>query len=426
MEVKESMKTYAVDTIESPSTEQLLGDVLFVSGSNFRHRLNSPARHLPRGLARHTRRMDVVGYLNFYGGPPCPAWQRLARGAKNIISDRVQITEAGAGREILIRRLHMPQPLEVLAEDLWIYLNLRPVLAQSYDVGVVGHADNALLAAILKRTGRIKHLIYSDWDYFPSYVDRRWSGLTARREGIYVRLADGIISVSRPLAKLRQRQGARRVAVVPNGVDFELFQTALSTRKSHPPTLIYSGSVDARWGIDLAIRALPILRDRIPNIRFLIAGDGPAMQEMRELAASLGVGELVHFAGMLPYEQLPVLMAEADIGIATSRQDAFRQYASPLKLVEYMAAGLPVICSGGGEAELLAEESGAGVHVPFTPEALAEAALSLLQNPEKAKKCQAAGIEFASSRSWDRLGTQMSERIAEMIGQASFVPETAG
>ena len=48
------------------------------------------------------------------------------------------------------------------------------------------------------------------------------------------------------------------------------------------------GSLDARWGVDLSIRAMPLLRRKIPDIRLLIAGRGPAEQELRQLAQSLG------------------------------------------------------------------------------------------------------------------------------------------
>jgi hypothetical protein len=140
-------------TIPELPVERLPGHYLFLAGSNFCNRLNSPARHLPRHLGTYVEQLDTVGYTNFYGGPPAPAWRRLSRGIRNILSSRLQITQQGTNREILARRLHMPGPLEMILEDLWIYAILRPVLARVYDVGVVGHPDNALLAALLKRTG---------------------------------------------------------------------------------------------------------------------------------------------------------------------------------------------------------------------------------------------------------------------------------
>jgi glycosyltransferase involved in cell wall biosynthesis len=395
---------------------RLPGNTLFVAGINLCNRLNSPANHLPRHLEAHAEHLDTVGYINFYGGPPAPAAQRLRLGLRNLRADRLRVTPRGPHRAIIARRLHLPSPLEMMLEDLWIFLILRPALAPVYETAVVAHPDNALLAWLLKRTGRVRHLIYNDWDFYPAYVPPRWSRLAAWRERIVVRLSDGVISVSRPLAALRQDQGARRTAVIPNGVDFPCFVEACHARLPHPPTLLYSGSVDLRWGIDLAIRALPLLRERLPDIRLVIVGAGPAEADLRDLAAACGVAGAVQWMGSVSYDALPALMAGADLGVATSRADAFRQYASPLKLIEYMAAGLPVLCSGGGEAEQIITESGAGVNIPFAPEAFAEAARTLLTDSTAFGQIQQAGLEYARARDWAALGGQMAQIIAGWRG----------
>jgi glycosyltransferase involved in cell wall biosynthesis len=159
---------------------------------------------------------------------------------------------------------------------------------------------------------------------------------------------------------------------------------------------------------------MPLLCRQIPDIQLLIAGSGPAEQELRQLTLSLGVQEHVLFQGFVPYSDLPALLARADIGVATSRQNEFRQYASPLKLVEYMAAGLPVICSGGGEAEKMIEESKAGVNIPFEPEAFAAAVQSLLTIPDCLSAFREAAIEYARGRDWQQLGTQMVQLVSRI------------
>jgi glycosyltransferase involved in cell wall biosynthesis len=350
--------------ITRPGMEHLSGDFLFVAGSDLYNQLNQPSQHMPFHLARHLDQLDLIGYVRFYDGPPAPAWQRLKQGMRNVFSHRINISKKERIRTIKARRLRLPGFLDLLVQDLWLYLIIRPHLKRRYDVGLVDGPESALLALLLKKTGRVRFLIYYDIDYYPGQ-NPHWSGLLSWREQICCKTADAVASVSRPLAALREKQGAKLVAVIPNGVDFARFHAANLFRTEHPPTLIYAGSLDARWGVDLSIRAMPLLRRQIPGIRLLIAGRGPAEQELRQLAISLGVIECVRFEGFVPYQNLPSLLAKADIGVATSQRDAFRQYASPLKIVEYMAAGLPVICSGGGEAEKMIEESGAGANIPF-------------------------------------------------------------
>lgn len=408
------MKFHECD-ITDVGMEKLPVHCLFVAGSDLYNRLNQPSQHVPYHLAKHLKRLDLVGYARFYDGSPAPAWQRLKQGMRNVISHRICICEEGNIRTITARRIRLPGSLDLLAQDLWLYMILRPHLQSHYQVGIVDGPESAFLLRSLKKSGRVRFLIYYDIDYYPG-VHPQWSWLISRREQICVKTADAVASVSRPLAALREQQGAKLTAVIPNGVDFARFHMANLLRKDNPPTLVYMGSLDTRWGVDLAIQAMPILRRTISDIRLLIAGRGPAEHELRQLALSLGIDESVHFLGFVPYPDLPNILAQADIGVATSRRDAFRQYASPLKIVEYMAAGLPVICSGGGEAEQMIEESRAGTNITFEPEAFAEAVRSLYTTPGLMPGARESAVNYARGRSWEQMGTLMAQLVSRVTG----------
>lgn len=391
----------------------LSGDYLYVAGSDLFNRQNQPSQHLPYHLANHLERLDLVGYMRFYDGPPAPAWQRLGQGFGNVLSRRIQISQEGCIRTISARRLRLPGSLDPLVQDLWLYMILRPHLKPKYNLGIVDGPESASMARLLKNTGRIDSMIYYDIDYYPG-VHPQWAKILSQREILCVTMADAVASVSRPLAALRAQQGAKLAVCIPNGVDFERFFAAKAMRGEHPPTLIYTGSLDMRWGVDLPIQAMPMLRRQFPDIRLLIAGRGPAEQELRQLAQSLGVNNCVHFKGFMPYADLPALLAQADIGIATSRADVFRQYASPLKIVEYMSAGLPVICSGGGEAEKMIEESNAGTNIPFEPQALVQAVQAMWAKPGGLEPYHEAAVQYARSRSWEQMGTLMAQLVNQV------------
>lgn len=396
----------------------LAGEYLYVAGSDLFNRLNQPSQHMPYHLAKHVERLDLVGYVRFYDGPPVPAWQRLKRGVQNVLAHRIRISEKENTRTITARRLRLPGSMDPRMQDIWLYALLRPHLQPRYDAVIVDGPESAHLAKVLKKSRRAGCLIYYDIDYYPG-VHPQWADILSRREKICCKVADAVVSVSRPLAVLRAQQGAKLAVVIPNGVDFERFHTANLARKAHPPTLVYMGSLDERWGVDLSIRAMPRLRTRIPDVRLLIAGRGPAEQELQQLAISMGVGDCTRFEGFVPYADLPGLLAQADIGIATSRRDIFRRYASPLKIVEYMAAGLPVVCSGGGEAEQMILESGAGVNIPFEPEALARAVQSIWAAPGGLSNYRQAAINYARTRSWEQMGIQMAQVLSRLTGAAN-------
>jgi glycosyltransferase involved in cell wall biosynthesis len=402
-----------------PGMARLSGDYLYVAGSDLFNRLNQPSQHMPYHLARHVEQLDLVGYVRFYDGPPAPAWQRLRRGVQNVLMHRISISEKENTRTMTVRRLRLPGSLDPRMQDIWLYLLLRPHLKPRYDVAIVDGPESAYLAKVLKESRRVGGLVYYDIDYYPG-VHPQWSRILSRREQSFCKVADAVVSVSRPLATLRTQQGAKLAVVIPNGVDFERFNASNLARKEHPPTLVYMGSLDERWGVDLSIRAMPLLRSQMPDIRLLIAGRGPAEQELHQLAISKGVEDCTRFEGFVPYADLPALLAQADIGIATSRAHIFRRYASPLKIVEYMAAGLPVICSGGGEAEQMIIESGAGVNIPFEPEAFARAVQSIWTAPGSLSTYRQAATNYARSRSWEQMGIQMAQVLSRVSADANL------
>jgi glycosyltransferase involved in cell wall biosynthesis len=409
------MDTYDLGPLESiTSPRHLAGNYLYIAGGDLFNRLNQPAKHIPYHLKNHVDHLDLVGYLDFYdGSKKAPAWRRLTQGVHNILRDRLRIEKNDNLRTITIRRLRMPHWMEWLIEDLWIYWILCSSLANTYAVCIVYDPESALLGWILKRTGRIRKLIYHDIDYYPS-VHPRWSRIVAWRESILLREADGVASVSRQLRELRLQQGARKVIHLPNGVDFTRFNEAYQKKTPHPPTMIYCGSLDNRWGVDLPLMALPGLKKSIPDIHLLFAGSGQAEQELKRLTFSLGLEDIVHFVGLMRYQDLPELLAQADIGIATSRPGMFRQFASPLKIFEYMAAGLPVICSGAGEAEQIIAESGAGVNISFSTDEFISTVSTLFQSPEKMDYYRCQGFKYAQDHSWEKLGERMAVFITEI------------
>ncbi|MBL8132454.1 MAG: glycosyltransferase family 4 protein [Anaerolineae bacterium] len=400
----------------------LAGDILFVAGNALYNRMNQPAKQLPFALAPFAERIDIVGYVNFYGGPPAPALLRLTCGLRNVAVDRVRVETRGNLREIVVRKLHLPQPLENTLQMFWIDACLRGHLRPDYALTILSGPENCWLAERLLATGRASRLIYYDTDHFPSYVQRRWSWIADRQERRLIALADGVVSVSQPLAALRRRQGARQVMVLNNGVPLELFRPAAESLADHPPTLLYTGTLDVRWGVDLALEALPAILAHLPSARLVVAGDGPDETALRCLASQLGIADSVVFTGRLPYEQLPHLMAEADFGVATSRPNAFRQYASPMKIADYLAGGLVILCSGGGEGARLVTESGAGVCIDAQPDQIARTVLSLWEDRQRMRQMREKALAYAKTLSWEHGARRLAVFAAGLVGAGSPSP----
>src|SRR5688572_25947172 len=388
--------------------------ILFIGSWNWG--MNHRAKHIATYLEKRFRNVDLVGFVRFSGPANTSRWDKARKGISNLWHRGITITKRDSVREIIIRDLAAPQILHPLIDDLWRYFLLQRVITPPYDVALFDKPDNALLAWLLRRTGKVKRLIYDDHDYHPGKENNRFNEFVIeKREQFCARHADGVISANTLLAGRRKQQGARHVVVIPNGVDLSIF-TSARQKRPHPPTLIYMGRLSLMWGLALAVKAMPKLLQVIPDVRLLIAGDGPAEATLRALSQELGVTENITFLGRLAYQALPAALAQADIGIVIAQPDnEFRRYATPLKLVEYMAAGLPVIASRVGQTEVMMQQAKAGVLIDHSVDEFVAASIDLLTNEALYERNSKAAIAYAAGFDWNSLMEQAYQYVLDNI-----------
>lgn len=379
---------------------------LLIVGQDTQSAYHHRGQHLASYLARRFDTLDIVSITKMYDGPGTdPVWKKGLLGLRDTFYKRIKIIPNGNVVDYVVRFPRLPGILDYLLRDSWTYVNVRKHLKNHYDVCVLAHPRLALVGLQLRKQGIAETLVYDDWDYFPGIYpnDISWRQIMDYREQICVRAADAVVSVSSLLQDLRRKQGAKRTALVPNGVDYSLFQTA-QQKKPHPPTLLYMGSLADSWGADLPIQALPIIRKQLPDVRYVLIGSGPSEDRLREMTEALCLQDNVLFCGYHEYKYLPRFLAEADIGVATSRDDKFRKYACPMKIIEYMAGGLPVIGTRfEGETQIIIEKAMAGETVEFSPNAFANAVLDILSNRSKYELYSANAVKFAIEHDWMKL-----------------------
>lgn len=387
-------------------------EILYIGGSDLIRSPNHRAHHFIRFLEKHAGRVDVVSLRPFYAGPyPASPLSKLRRGIHSYSHEPVQVTDTEAGTEFQVHKL--PNRMDPLLQDVWAYLHLDELLRRHYDVGIFGNPDNAFLAWRLKQRGVVDRLVYDDWDYFAGF-DRPlyWRLPMAWRERFSVSIADTVISVGSLLAELRQEQGARETFVVPNGVNYEVFARA-QVKKPHPPTLVYTGSIEEWAGLDVTLEGFAQVRDQVPAARYLIIGpnENDYGSALRAQADRLGLGESVLFLGYRPYQELPEFLAESDIGVALFWPTDQMKYAFHLKVVEYMAAGLAVVGTQVGETERIISQAGAGRALEFSAEAFAASVLEMLRDEQALARYAANGIEFARRYDWDLVFADLHDII---------------
>jgi len=348
--------------------------------------------------------LDVVSMRIFYSGPrPAGGFTRLREGLRECISNRVEVVKKQTGVHITIQEL--PGRLEPVGQDLWAYHNLKNLLDQYYDLCIFGNPKNVLLPLLLKKRGVVGKVIYDDWDdYTGFYKPLTWTLLMGWRERLCISMADVVISVGSLLAELRKKQGAVRTIVVPNGVDYSFFAEA-QQQSPHPPTLIYVGILAEEYGLDISIEGFSHICKEIPSARYYIIGEGHReyVDYLQSMVSKLGLDEKVIFWGYRQYKNLPTHYAEADIGVALFKPSNLMKYAYPLKVVEYMAAGLAVVGTKIGETERLILDAQSGEVVMFTAEAFSAAVVDMLNNNVQLRIYRENAKEYSKGHDWNKL-----------------------
>jgi glycosyltransferase involved in cell wall biosynthesis len=259
-------------------------------------------------------------------------------------------------------------------------------------------------------------VVYQDIDYEPGLVPYQLRAkYTAALERFCIKRADLVCSIGSLLAARRRNETGRDVHVIPNGVEWDIFSTSRDTNiLGHD--LVFVGNVFGWAGLEHAIQALPGIREAFPDARLLIIGDGlPAYIEgLKTLARTLGLDGYVVFMGLRRPEELPALLAGASIGLANSKPIPFRKYACPLKVMEYMAAGLPVIATRGTETEEMLKRYDCGVSVDHDFEQLKKAVLHMLSNPDASESMRSNGIAASKELTWARLVTQEMDLVRDI------------
>jgi glycosyltransferase involved in cell wall biosynthesis len=158
---------------------------------------------------------------------------------------------------------------------------------------------------------------------------------------------------------------AGRISVVTNAVDMELFNTPIPPRATwldEPATykLVYVGFITVERGLEDIVRAIALLRPRMPFIRFYIGGSGPHERRIRDLVAQQGVEDFVQFLGFVPFNEIRLYVEKSDLCVIPHVNNTFINTTMPNKLFQYMVMGKPVLVSDARPLARIVRESRSG------------------------------------------------------------------
>ncbi|HEX3126064.1 MAG TPA: glycosyltransferase [Thermoanaerobaculia bacterium] len=237
--------------------------------------------------------------------------------------------------------------------------------------------------------------------------------------------ADVTIAVTRVLAGILEDEGVPqgKVVVMPNGVrrdfgagaDGEAFRRRLGI----PRDAVVAGFVGwfrAWHGLERMLEAAASPEWREAGLHLVLAGDGPAMPALRAMHAELGLEGRVHLCGTVPRDEVESALASFDIAV----QPAVTSYACPMKVIEYMAAGLAIVAPGSDNVRELLVDGETALLCPGGPnpatEDLRDGVLRLARDPElRRRRLGAAARQALLERGY--LWEENARRVEEMVAR---------
>ena len=237
----------------------------------------------------------------------------------------------------------------------------------------------------------------------------------------YVRRLHARIAVSNPAREFVERYFPGDYAIVPNGIDVKRFRqaTPLPEFKDGMVNILFVGRLEYRKGLGYLLRAYEQLKPLYPNLRLIIAGDGPLRRWYGNFLARKQLPDVV-MAGYVPADLLPSYYASSDIFCSPATGDE----SFGIVLLEAMAAGRPIVAtnidgfrgvvSHGREALLVDRKS---------KRQLAYALETLINGPQLRQDLARAGLQTVQQYDWERVVDQVSEVYLQARSQFKPMPK---
>jgi len=197
---------------------------------------------------------------------------------------------------------------------------------------------------------------------------------------------------------------ATKCSVFLNLVDPDLFFRRQKTRLDPRFIILFPGSLQWHQGLDIAISAFSEFKRRVPAAEFhLYAGSGGDMEEsLRKLARQLGVEASVRFLRGVPLDDMPEIIANADLGVVPKRADSFGNEAYSTKILEFMSQGVPVVVARTKIDSYYFEEGTVHFFTAGDSHAMAESMLDIFSNDALRASLVARGLEYCDANGWSQ------------------------
>lgn len=190
-------------------------------------------------------------------------------------------------------------------------------------------------------------------------------------------------------------------------------------------TMCYPGTLNWHQGIDIAIQALALLRDTVPNLHFLVVGDGPCRKDLIQLASDLNLEDRLTFQEPVPMEEVATIMANVDIGVVPKRSNSFGNEAFSTKIMEFMSMSVPVIAARTAIDQHYFDENIVRFFESGDAMDLASKIAALAESAEQRDALRANADVFIAKNGWDVKQAEYMDVLNRILSARSQAARSA-
>jgi phosphatidylinositol alpha-1,6-mannosyltransferase len=345
---------------------------------------------------------------------------------------RAGAQDDGSGSRV--DRMPLPSRRLRVFPGLLLWSRRAAALARAHDAGFVwcGHLKPAAYAArwVRERLGVPYGVIVYGGDLLALQHQIHRSPIKRRAAVTLLRSASVVVAVSEwtrdlftgILGELELDASRLPVRVVPLGADPEVFHPGIDTDvvcrrygiEGRRWMLTLGGSAPHK-GVDTGLRALAALKERLPDLGYVVGGPGRHAEALQRLADAHGVGDRVRFIPEVNDDELPALYNAVDLYLGVSRREGRSVEGFGISMAEAMACGVPVIAGrSGGVPELVTDGENGLLVDPERTDPLVAAIERVVGDDALAKRLGTAGRESVVRQfNWTRVTNDLQAIAAE-------------